>query len=371
MYRAYLFGLDFTRLLKKKPDVEVEHKKLIANPIVWTTHTMIMKLPLDWVRGLTVGKWASLPNSFKNMLKKAIDDTNSHRVLNCSLYSLDGVNSPSWKMLIRDTTQSKMRYYYQFTQDDCLKFDLSHEPWILARLMQLHNVCSGRCITFGTGARTRSNVENETNPSQIQIDSWKNFWFDIVNREKLCVDGAFGNILHHMQDHNTAMLLKRISSMTNPIEIAAAVGVSQCPKYISDRNINDFKKCIWILRQNGNYVARKVKKGHLRCSANEWVRILDGFNLPVIATLNGLDMTREHVIAIWQNQIVDYESKYTYPLTVDNLHYSCGVGCQFDGFVGVTVLFPPRSIQMRYTCKDGTLYKWGGMNDPGIKSMLL
>ena len=106
---------------------------------------------------------------------------------------------------------------------------------------------------------------------------------------------------------------------------------------------DDFWKCLWIVQQKFGYQTKKLKVA-LLTNANSCVTNLTGFGPPVIAILKGTNMTRDHVIAIWQNQIIDYESEYTYTLTVENLNYACGVGCYFQGFVRPVAIFPPKSI---------------------------
>ena len=47
-----------------------------------------------------------------------------------------------------------------------------------------------------------------------------------------------------------------------------------------------------------------------------------------------------HVTCYWQGQMVDYESKRTYPLTLSNLYFICGETLQFEGIGSVYSIVP-------------------------------
>ena len=39
----------------------------------------------------------------------------------------------------------------------------------------------------------------------------------------------------------------------------------------------------------------------------------------------------QHVVVVWRETVIDYESMYTYPLTEDSLRQICGVNTTFQG----------------------------------------
>ena len=90
---------------------------------------------------------------------------------------------------------------------------------------------------------------------------------------------------------------------------------------------------------------------------------------PIIAELKGRNMTRFHMIALWQGRIIDFESEHTSSLSVDNLHSSCGYNCQFEEFISVRALIPPKKIQNQYISFDGSKYNWGTRTDPTITGL--
>ncbi len=52
-----------------------------------------------------------------------------------------------------------------------------------------------------------------------------------------------------------------------------------------------------------------------------------------------------HVVVIWRGMIIDYESKYTFPLTNDSLRQICGVNTTFAGISCAYGIFPPTHIR--------------------------
>ena len=332
---------------------------------------MLRSLPFQFLETLQVGVWKHLPNDYKRRLRKCVADSENKMVVRVALYSLSFDDEPIFKLLIQKKVGSSYSYYYVFTDDKYVMEDLGHEHWIIQQLCQVQNASSGRSIILGPGARGNNTSHSEVVPSSTKksICSMKNFWFDGTNRNKLCIDGAFSNLLHHMEDYNSAMFIKSISHLNHPTEIASAVGVVRCPKYVSRRIPDDFRKCLWIIQQKFAYRTKKLKVA-LLTNANSCVTNLTGFGPPVIAILKGTNMTRDHVIAIWQNQIIDYESEYTYTLTVENLNYACGVGCYFQGLVRPVAIFPPKSITTKYKCSDGMKHVWIGIHDPSVKYLL-
>jgi hypothetical protein len=56
-----------------------------------------------------------------------------------------------------------------------------------------------------------------------------------------------------------------------------------------------------------------------------------------------------HVVVVWRGIIIDYESKYTFPLTNDSLRQICGVNTTFAGISCSYGIFPPNHIRNPWT----------------------
>ncbi len=65
---------------------------------------------------------------------------------------------------------------------------------------------------------------------------------------------------------------------------------------------------------------------------------------PLIISLMGSHACYHHVVNIWRGMIIDYESKYTFPLTNDSLRQICGVNTTFAGISCGYGKFLPKDI---------------------------
>ncbi len=61
---------------------------------------------------------------------------------------------------------------------------------------------------------------------------------------------------------------------------------------------------------------------------------------PLIISVMGTHACYHHVVVIWRGMIIDYESKYTFPLTNDSLRQICGVNNTFAGIICGYGIFP-------------------------------
>jgi hypothetical protein len=75
------------------------------------------------------------------------------------------------------------------------------------------------------------------------------------------------------------------------------------------------------------------------------IAILKNMKFPLITSVMGKHAYYHHVVVIWRRMIVDYESKYTFPLTNDSLRQICGVNTTFAGISCGYGIFPPNHIQ--------------------------
>jgi len=65
---------------------------------------------------------------------------------------------------------------------------------------------------------------------------------------------------------------------------------------------------------------------------------------PVIISVQAQRATYNHVVIIWRKMVIDYESKYIYPLTEDSLRQVCGFTTTFQRITCGFGIFPSRHI---------------------------
>ncbi len=71
-----------------------------------------------------------------------------------------------------------------------------------------------------------------------------------------------------------------------------------------------------------------------------------------------------HIVVIWRGMIIDYESKYTFPLTNDSLSQICGVNTTFAGVSCGYGIFLQNHIQ---NSMDNNFIEDWGINEYSIQ----
>ena len=85
---------------------------------------------------------------------------------------------------------------------------------------------------------------------------------------------------------------------------------------------------------------------------------MSGIKFPVIVSMKTTNTSYNHVICIWNKAIIDYEHRSTYPLTINNLDFSCGPSSTFLAVNRGYGIFP--SKEMRRACREMDGYvDWG------------
>jgi hypothetical protein len=96
----------------------------------------------------------------------------------------------------------------------------------------------------------------------------------------------------------------------------------------------------------------------------EAIDILRMRKFPLIILVKGTHACHHHVVVTWRGMIIDYESKYTFPLTNDSLKQVCGVNTTLDGISCGYGIFPPNHI--RNSIDNVSVEDWG-INEYNIK----
>jgi hypothetical protein len=65
----------------------------------------------------------------------------------------------------------------------------------------------------------------------------------------------------------------------------------------------------------------------------------------------------KHVVIVWRNMVIDYESEYIYKFTEDSLRQLCGDNTTFQKITTGYGLFPPKEVQASVTSID--VSDWG------------
>ena len=95
------------------------------------------------------------------------------------------------------------------------------------------------------------------------------------------------------------------------------------PKFELGNLYPDFQSCVAYFRKNNCHVFRVEKVG-LTKSLTGVIDLLSSVTFPAMLSLKSDDSPDNHVVCVWQNHIIDYESQFTYELSIHGLTRACG-----------------------------------------------
>jgi hypothetical protein len=83
--------------------------------------------------------------------------------------------------------------------------------------------------------------------------------------------------------------------------------------------INSTQKCLWILHKKFKFpTTKKNNYKHFQCLKQSLKALLE-IKFPMLISVESKFATYHHLVVIWREMVIDYESMYTNPLTEDTL----------------------------------------------------
>ncbi len=194
----------------------------------------------------------------------------------------------------------------------------------------------------------------------------ENMFYSEKNSSKLCAEGAIGNLMNvlHCCENGVKLFWDIVQS---PVQlILQTLGESSVPKAVlkSGGKCDSIQKSLWILRKKNNFSSTSVFRIECFKYLQKAINILRNMKFPLIISVMGTHACYHHVVAIWRGMIIDYESKYTFPLTNDSLMQICGVNTTFAGISCGYGILPPNHI---CDSMDNISIEDWGINEYNIK----
>jgi hypothetical protein len=94
--------------------------------------------------------------------------------------------------------------------------------------------------------------------------------------------------------------------------------------------IDLIQKCLWILRKKFKFqTTKKINHKHFQCLKQSLKALLE-IKFPMLISVESKFAACHHVVVVWREMVIDYESMYTYPLFEDTLNQICGVNTTFQ-----------------------------------------
>jgi hypothetical protein len=77
--------------------------------------------------------------------------------------------------------------------------------------------------------------------------------------------------------------------------------------------IDLIQKCLWILRKKFNFqTTHKINYKHFQC-LKQSLKALSKIKFPMLISVESEFATYHHVVVVWREMVIDYQSMYTYP----------------------------------------------------------
>ncbi len=108
--------------------------------------------------------------------------------------------------------------------------------------------------------------------------------------------------------------------------------------------VDSIEKSLLIPRKKFSFATTlKLKLSCFQCVKQSLKALLE-IKFPAIISVQAQRATYNHVVIIWRKMVIDYESKYIYPLTEDSLRQVCGFATTFQRITCGYGIFPSRHI---------------------------
>jgi hypothetical protein len=77
--------------------------------------------------------------------------------------------------------------------------------------------------------------------------------------------------------------------------------------------INLIQKCLWILRKKFKFqTTKKINYKHFQCLRQSLKALLE-IEFPMLISVESKFAAYQHVVVVWREMVIDYESMYMYP----------------------------------------------------------
>ncbi len=125
-----------------------------------------------------------------------------------------------------------------------------------------------------------------------------------------------------------------------------------------------FKKVLWILCKKIKFSTTSLFRAKCFKNLQKAITILRNMKFSLIISVMGTHACYHHVDVIQRGMIIDYASKYTFPLANNSLRQICGVNTTFAEISCGNGIFPPTHI---HNSMDNIFIEDWGINKYNIK----
>jgi hypothetical protein len=160
----------------------------------------------------------------------------------------------------------------------------------------------------------------------------KNMFYSKENLSKLCAEGAIQNLMNMLHFSKEDMNIFGELATSNLLTLMESLNESNVPKAVLKPNleIDLIQKCLWILPRMFIFqTTKKLNIKNFQCLKQSLTAHLE-IKFPMLISVESKLAIYRHVVVVWREKVIDYESMYTYPLTEDTLRQICSVHTTFQ-----------------------------------------
>jgi hypothetical protein len=131
---------------------------------------------------------------------------------------------------------------------------------------------------------------------------------------KLCAEGVIKNLLS-MLNYSQSNIDSFWNLCNAPVsELMEQLHQKCMPKAVLNIHctVNPIKKCLWILQRKFRFMATSKLRSSCLISVKRSVSYLSRLKFPAIILVNSKLANYKHVVIVWRNMVIDYESEYVY-----------------------------------------------------------
>ncbi len=194
---------------------------------------------------------------------------------------------------------------------------------------------------------TEKHMKAEKSELEVQME---NRFYSEDNLSKLCAEGAVRNLmnmLHCLRDElDSFWEMATMSVQETQFDLKDMLNDKKVPNGVIKGNleVDSIEKCLWILQKKFHFATTKpLKTTSFQCVKQSLKALLE-IKFPVVISVQAQRTTYNHMVLIWRKMVIDYESKYIYPLAEDSLRQACGFTTTFQRITCGYGIFPSRHI---------------------------
>ncbi len=158
----------------------------------------------------------------------------------------------------------------------------------------------------------------------------------------LCTEGSVFDMLCHMNLSEDAIKFRQFAVHNTVSELKLALNIPVIPKRMIDsrHGVDPIEKTMWILERNFNCRRLGYLNTEQIVSAQSLVDAIRVIQLPMILSVVGKQTYYNHVVVAWRGDIIDFEEKFTYSATVENVNQICGPNNPFHKLSRKYIILP-------------------------------